>query len=67
MLMRDTKPLGCSLLGMFLIQESVSDIVIDFVQLFVDHSVETRQRKSLSELRQEAVVVSGSVEQKCWF
>ena len=67
MLMRDTKPLGCCLLGMFLNQESDSQSDLDFVQLFVDHSVETRQRKSLSELRQEAVVVSGSVEQKCWF
>ena len=61
MLMRDTKPLGCSLLGMFLIQESDSHSVLDFVQLFLDHCVETRQRKSLSEVTREAVVVSGSV------
>ena len=65
--MRETKPVGDSLLGMSLIQESDSHSVLDFVQLFLDHSVETCQRKSLSELRREAVVVSGSVEQKCWF
>ena len=65
--MRDTKPVGDSLLGMSLIQESDSHSVLDFVQLFLDHCVETRQRKSLSELRRDAIVVSGSVEQKCWF
>ena len=65
--MRETKPVGDSLLGMSLIQESDSHNVLDFVQLFLDHCVETHQRKSLSELRREAIVVSGSVEQKCWF
>ena len=65
--MRETKPVGDSLLGMSLIQESDSHNVLDFVQLFLDHCVETRQRKSLSELRRDAIVVSGSVEQKCWF
>ena len=65
--MRETKPVGDSLLGMSLIQESDSHNVLDFVQLFLDHCVETRQHKSLSELRREVIVVFGSVEQKCWF